>query len=187
MKRGFSWAGSSLAAIAIVLASSGPVAAEETSSDKSGPFCATMVGEAPPSGNSPVLAEACSEVSPEDAATKMRAEYAEQTGGAESVATMADLPLMHWYEHGNFNRDLAGAMTTIYGSAGTCDTAGYRVEPAAWWQDNLSSIFGDGSCAYADITNRALNYTKRNVHVHYDYNPGLGSFDNNVGIVNIHA
>jgi hypothetical protein len=49
---------------------------------------------------------------------------------------------MRWYEDINYG----GAMLSLYGSYGTCDSAGYRFVPSEWWKYHMSSITGNGAC-----------------------------------------
>lgn len=62
--------------------------------------------------------------------------------------------LMTWWADINFG----GNHTAIYGSAGPCDSAGYRITPNSYWQTHISSISGAGQCNEVDLTTRSLNY-----------------------------
>lgn len=56
--------------------------------------------------------------------------------------------------------DYGGNRTNIYGSAGPCDTAGYRIVPDFYWQTHLTSAAGFAFCNTARFTNRALTYAR---------------------------
>lgn len=69
--------------------------------------------------------------------------------------TSSDL-LMTWFEHTSYG----GYSDDIYGSYGTCDSAGYRLSPGWWWQTNMSSAAGWAQCNAARFVNRAGNYAR---------------------------
>ncbi|WP_139183085.1 hypothetical protein [Actinopolyspora xinjiangensis] len=179
--------GSLAAAAALFITSAGAATAQEAAHSESDSYCAIKLGKSEAGKESPVLARACSSESSADATAKMKAKLAEKSDSTDDVTVKASMAIMYWYEHKNFNRDKDGDMTVIYGDAGNCDSAGYRITPVSWWKNNLSSIFGNGDCGYADITNKAYTYTEQNVYVQYDYNTGIGRFDNNVGVIQIHS
>lgn len=87
----------------------------------------------------------------EDAEAKLRSPQTQAQVGTAS----SDL-LMTWFEH----IDYGGNRTNIYGSAGPCDTAGYRIVPDFYWQTHLTSAAGFAFCNTARFTNRALTYAR---------------------------
>ncbi|MFI9453553.1 hypothetical protein [Amycolatopsis sp. NPDC052450] len=157
--------------------------AATVSDDSTGRYCAWVVGPAQNGDVSPVLAKSCSEVSPAAAAAGLTSQ-----GDGHAISAIAEAtPLMYWYSNGNYNRNAAGSMTTIYGSAGPCDSAGYRVEPDSYWKANMSSILGDNNCRYAHVTNRALN-SAHDFNIDFGAEGAyLGGWDNNVGLTKAHA
>lgn len=113
--------------------------------------CVILVGKAAsPGGISPVLYHYCSTVSSEDARTHM---ITSRTA-IGPFALSADL-LMTWFEHSDF----FGASTQVFGDDGTCDSAGYRLDPNPTWANNISSAKGFGQCNHARFTNIAQNFS----------------------------
>lgn len=111
-------------------------------------YCAMLVGRAPsPTADSPVLSEACSTQSPAAAKAQLR------SAQGQLAPASSDL-LGTWFADSNFN----GNRTNIYGGAGPCDSAGYRIVPNGYWQTNMSSIAGFGTCNAARLTTRSLTY-----------------------------
>lgn len=104
------------------------------------PKCCTLLyGEAGPGELSPLLAEACSDVSTENVRGRMgallkNAAASESAGETPSVA--ASTRLMLWSGH-QYHQ---GSMTEILGSAGDCDYSGHRIPVSGWWSSNISSI-----------------------------------------------
>lgn len=132
-------------------------------------YCSVLVGKAPEGQDSPVIAKACSNES--QAAADDQLQF--RTQRSISAATN----LMIWYA----NTGLSGNSTVIYGNAGPCDGGGYRVVPNTYWQTNMSSIRRQQTCDRATLFNRPQ--TQRGTFV-LD-TPTIGSFDNNVGRVQV--
>lgn len=76
--------------------------------------------------------------------------------------------------------------TTVLGSEGPCDSAGYRVKPTPFWRNNLTSIMGDGYCRNARVSNRELNRAQ-DFDIHGYNTPYLGDFNDNVGLIHAYA
>ncbi|MBN6034053.1 hypothetical protein [Amycolatopsis sp. 195334CR] len=176
-----------MSAIVLALPLAGVATASESQASGDGQYCSWLVGPAPADGGvSPVLANECSDVSPEDAQERMRT--AASQGSTAARTALVDVPIMYWYEHTDFNNmgGAKGEFTTIFGSAGPCDGAGYRVEPTYWWKHNLSSIIGGSNCDFARLTNIALNSSQEFGIAGY-YARYLGGFHDNVGLTQPHA
>jgi len=56
--------------------------------------------------------------------------------------------------------DYRGEATSIYGSAGPCDRAGYELHLNAYWGTRVSSARGTTACNTATFYNRANNYSR---------------------------
>jgi hypothetical protein len=78
------------------------------------------------------------------------------TGSGTRIAAIASTStvLMTWYQYEYYG----GNHTLIYGSAGTCDTAGYRVPANSYWDGNIRSIKGAGNCNYVTMYRTAGYY-----------------------------
>lgn len=133
------------------------------------------MGKAPTGQNSPVLATGCSNKSQAEADSLMRSRV-NTTDSAERPAG-AMVGLMVWYPDQNYG----GYSNVIYGYDGVCDGGGYRIIPSQYWQVNLSSIKRVNTCDRATLFNRALNQQGT---FPLD-TPIIGSFDNNVGKVQV--
>lgn len=159
-----------LAATTVLSLSTSGAASAEPSYPR-GDYCAVLVGKAPSKNeNSPVLAEHCSNVSQDHARKNLMI-------AAGEIGISSDTKLMTWYEHRSYNRYNDGATTTIYGSDGHCDTAGYRVEPNWWWNDEISSISGTWYCNKARITNQERTDARTfdlPANYIYEYNDDVG-------------
>ncbi|WP_157420316.1 hypothetical protein [Actinomadura kijaniata] len=121
----------------------------ETKADR---YCAVLVGKATGGKPSPVLARACDGTSAANARAKM---LQASKDGPQATALAATL-LMTWYA----NTDYRVPATSVYGSAGPCDSAGYRLRPDSYWSRNLSSARGSGSCNTARFANIAGTYSR---------------------------
>jgi hypothetical protein len=86
---------------------------------------------------------------------------------------------MIWYNGTGYTSN----STVIYGNAGTCDRAGYRIAPSSYWKVNISSIARLQTCDAARITNRALNDSA----AFFLSTPTIARFDNNVGLVQVYS
>jgi hypothetical protein len=83
------------------------------------------------------------------------------------------------------NLDFSGTTWDYYGSAGTCDSAGYSWTPSSWWQTHLSSIRGYGDCRLVDLYTRSMTYAEYSWFLPLDF--GGMRFNDNTGKVHIHA
>lgn len=140
-----------LIAVQFVAFAPGALAAQPVAGQ--GQDCVIVLGEqTAASVDSPVIYESCSPSSAESAQDLNNARIASEDGGYVAAAS-SDL-LMTWWADINYG----GGKTTIYGSQGTCDSAGYRITPTSYWQVRISSITGGGQCDAVDVTSRSLTY-----------------------------
>lgn len=118
-----------------------------TAADPGAQHCVALYGAAPSAEeSSPLIAESCSNVSMNEAMTTFS-----DANGVDLAA--ADL-LMTWFE----DIDFGGDSTDIFGDAGPCDSAGYRIESNGYWKDNMSSIGGTIQCNRVDLNDKSLTY-----------------------------
>ncbi|MGO1050636.1 hypothetical protein [Crossiella sp. CA198] len=176
-----------VAAVMAVVPASANADPQALGLSEDGAYCAMLVGKAPEGGVSPVRAQACSDVSIEEAKTRLVARYATVAGVGAPVAAAVETRIMVWYENIGYNSEAHGGypgrMTYIYGDKGGCDNSGYRVKPNSWWQQNMSSIIGDNDCTVAKIHNRALNSASEfRIKDIPDEGRWLGEYSDNVGL-----
>jgi hypothetical protein len=140
--------------ITVVLAVVGVGVGAANASTTSSQDCVMVVGKgATPDAVSPVLYQYCSTASMAAARQHLMSSQVRDQLGSNAVNS-SDL-LMTWWSDNNFE----GANTTnIFGASGPCDTAGYRVQPNAFWQTHLSSIAGTAQCTHVDLTTRSLTF-----------------------------
>ena len=95
-----------------------------------------------------------------------------------SLRAASSTLLMTWYSDAGWRGTSAG----IYGSYGTCDTAGYGFTPSDWWKTHMSSIRGAGQCNKVRLTNIAGTASAT-----YSLPVSFGStiFNDNVGYVKV--
>lgn len=144
-------AGSVLASGSVASAATGP----STGAGVPDPaqFCVVVLGEAMGAKqDSPVLYQHCA-ASAAEASSRLVAARVPRAGGGTVTPLSSDL-LMTWWTDLNFG----GNYSAIYGSSGTCDSAGYRITPSSYWQTRLSSITGGGQCNEVDVYARSLTY-----------------------------
>lgn len=146
--------GSALAAGALVASFNTTAADAAVTKAEAAQHCAVLVGKSVNGAASPVLARACG-TSAADARAKMFQASAE--AGVKPASARAITRLMTWYWETNYEIKLH-APTDIYGSDGTCDSGGYRLEPSYEWSHNLSSARGYSKCNLARFTNIAGSY-----------------------------
>lgn len=119
-----------------------------------GQHCVVVVGRSSGSTTAaPELYRYCTATSREDAQAHLQSAEAQSALGTRLAAGNL---LMTWYS----DADYGGSSTDLYGYYGTCDSAGYRLEPDSWWRSNMSSAYGWGNCTWADFVNSG-NYTAR--------------------------
>ncbi|MFJ1652366.1 hypothetical protein ACIOC2_13300 [Streptomyces sp. NPDC088337] len=132
---------------------------------KGGPFCAYLMGKKTTTDTSvSVVRQACSTQSDADAYNRLQA----------SSSTL----LMTWYADAGYS----GTSANVYGSYGTCDTAGYGFTPDDWWKKHMSSIKGSGQCNKVRLTNIAGTYADS-----YSLPVSFGAtiYNDNVGYVKV--
>lgn len=162
VRRGLTIASRIVAATAAVVGLSlamSPAASAATPPPTSGPsakgearYCVIVLGKSDNvNSDSPVLYENCATSDAEAKGHLNNARVAKASGGF--VTASSDL-LMTWWADVNYD----GYYTAIYGAAGTCDSAGYRVTPSSYWQVNITGITGAGQCNEADVISRSLTY-----------------------------
>ncbi len=111
--------------ISAVLAPSQAAAAERQSAPDRPVYCNILLDkETDRNGNSIVLAEACSSISNESAKRNFDEQVARVQRG--TVTAKSSTQLMTWWSDSTGSSG-AGSSTTIYGSAGTCDSSGYTI------------------------------------------------------------
>lgn len=141
-----------------ILGLSAPIAGSipRSAAIANGRYCAILVEKSAPGQVSPILKEACSDTSLDEAESAIQS--FRRPGGSSSVRG-DKIVIMHWYENINFNEvsqdSSVGAETKIYAYEGGCDSAGYRVEPKDYWKRNLSSLKGINGCNTARLTDIA--------------------------------
>jgi hypothetical protein len=176
-----------LVALAALVIAAPTASGEDTASAgtaQNGKYCSIHLEKASEGEVSPVAAKACSDVSIEQARAEMHRQYAAKRR-ADGDGVAASYVLMHWYQNVNYNRDQQGAYWEFSGDR--CDTAGYRINPDAFWRANLSSIVGNYDCFVARVYNIALNSAADfNIHVDSD-GRWLGAYSDNVGRIQLHA
>jgi hypothetical protein len=109
-----------------------------------GRYCVEVVGKAPsgPSAISPTIAEACSDVSEQDAEAKLN-------------LPSAGTSLVRLWQNSGYG----GVSKLVIGYEGTCDSAGYTFNIGSseslyhFFTDELSSISKFGDCTAARLTN----------------------------------
>lgn len=169
-------AGSVLASGSVASAASGPSTGAEAANPTQ--FCVVVLGEAVSAKqDSPVLYQNCA-TSAAVASSRLAAARVPKAGGGTVTPQSSDL-LMTWWADIN----LGGNHTQIYGSAGPCDSAGYRVKPNDYWQTHISSISGAGQCNEVELTTRSLTYADDfGLPIRY-----IGStLNDNVGLVKVY-
>lgn len=177
-----------IAAVAMAVMSSLGVTAAHAGTPTSEPgaaakeYCAVLVGK--PTAKdavSPVLGQACSTASPEEARTLMEADAnANSRAAGGPVALSSDLLMTAW-EDSYYN----GSSTNFYGSAGPCDSSGYSLHlDTGWfsWGDRISSAAGTAQCRIARFHTQSATYSL----AFRLPTPGLGStLNDNVDLVQI--
>lgn len=164
------------ALVAAVLA--GPATAAVAVAPESGPWCVMVVGKSASADQpSPVEFQYCSTTLREDARSSLRSAAAPTSLGTRAIAS-SDL-LMTWFRDANYGSPL----TDIYGSAGTCDSAGYRLAPNYYWQTNLSSAAGYGQCNRARFTARSNTFAGTFI---LPVNNLGQTLNDNVGFINVY-
>ncbi|MGJ5830075.1 hypothetical protein [Streptomyces ossamyceticus] len=147
---------SAAAAVVGVLTAAAPAGAAAGSTQAStaqGKHCVVLVGKAPSDGGvSPELYRNCADTAAKARALLTSPQAKAQTNGKAVQAT----ELMTWYS----NDQLWGNSTVVYGSAGTCDSVGYRLSPDLYWATNISSATGHGRCTVATFFSRPLSYSR---------------------------
>jgi hypothetical protein len=138
--------------------------------------CVVVVGKAAnPDQVSPVLFQYCSTISGSDAMAHLTSPQVEATLGPNAVNS-SDL-LMTWFEDGDFE----GQSTDVFGAAGPCDSAGYRLVPSTFWQTHLSSAAGTSQCNEATFTTRSLTFAE----THPLPTNITSTLNDNVGVVHV--
>lgn len=169
------------AAIVAALALSTVCAASANAAAGARTYCVMVVGaSASPSAASPVEYSYCSAISSADARAHMNSRQ-----GAKSLtpssAQSTDL-LMTWFTDIDYGSSV-GNPTDIFGSAGPCDSAGYRIAPSDYWASNMSSIKGNGNCNTVRLTTRSGTYSETRS---LDANQLGGTLNDNVGLTNVY-
>lgn len=117
--------------------------------------CVVVVGKAAnPTQLSPVLFQYCSSISESDAMAHLTSPQVKSQLGSNAVNS-SDL-LMTWF----VDADFMNTSTNIFGSAGPCDSAGYRIAPDPFWANNLSSAAGTSQCNEATFTTQSLTFAE---------------------------
>jgi hypothetical protein len=146
-----------------------------------GPYCAILVGKAPAGKESPVLAQVCSDTSAAQAESMMLAK----------AGVPASTLLMTMFENVDYNSfALPGpgnARKDVFGSAGPCDSAGYRLGVDIWWSVRVSSILGANNCNVARVYNQALNDADDFGMRLFERGTWLERFNDNVGRFQVHS
>lgn len=157
LRRILSWAAAVLlSSLTVAAVSVGPAdaAVAPDHPTAAAPACVILLGEpATPDAVSPVLYQYCGKTRDEARAHLFSPAVKSQL--APDAVTSSDL-LMTWFEH----IDYGGTWADIYGRYGTCDTAGYRIQPTDWWAHNLSSAAGFAQCNAARFSTIAQNYSE---------------------------
>jgi hypothetical protein len=130
-----------------------------------------------PDGISPEIYSYCSLESMTDALSHLSAAQAAGQLGPR-VVDSSDL-LMTWFQDVNFQGD----STNIFGGAGPCDTAGYRVAPDSFWASNLTALAGTQQCTHVDLTTQSKTFAD-------DFSLPVGFIGNtlndNVGLTHVY-
>ena len=166
---------------AVSLSSLAAATASASASAGSDQFCVVMVGASVnPSTASPVEYSYCSAISAADARDHMNSRQSARSATPAS-ALSSDL-LMTWYTDIDYGTNV-GPATQIFGSAGPCDSACYRIAPSSYWATNMSSIQGNGNCNTVRLTTRSGTYSEtRQLPANQ-----LGStLNDNVGLTNVY-
>lgn len=145
-----------------------------------GKYCTLLYGEAEPGEFSPLLAQACSDVSMEKARARLGTilDNAAASESAEDAPTLAaSTRLMLWFQHQYY----LGSMAEILGSAGDCDYAGYSIPVSGWWSSKISSVQGAGRCNTAYLLNVPQTYAE----VRSLPQSTLGSLNDNIGRIQV--
>ncbi len=103
----------------------------------------------------------------------------ERCGDARSLAAAAAdrVQLMSWYSE----VDYGGWRESIYGKAGPCNQAGYRLDTSGYWSRNLSSYRVYDPCWWSSMTNDQGEESLRQGDVSY-----VGaSFNDNVASMRV--
>ncbi|WP_055714895.1 hypothetical protein [Streptomyces torulosus] len=146
---------SAAAAVVGVLTAAAPAGAAGSTpaSTAQGKHCVVVVDKAPSDGGvSPELYRNCADTAAKARALLASPQAKAQTNGKAVQAT----ELMTWYS----DDQLRGNSTIVYGSAGTCDSVGYRLSPDLYWATNISSATGYGRCTVATFFSRPLSYSR---------------------------
>lgn len=145
-------AGSVLASGSVASAATGPSTGAAKAAEPAR-FCVVVLGEAGSAKqDSPVLYQNCA-ASAAEASSRLAAARVPRAGGGTVTPLSSDLLMTWWADIG-----LGGNYSAIYGSSGTCDSAGYRITPNSYWQTHLTSISGGGQCNEVDVYTRSLTY-----------------------------
>lgn len=130
-----------------------PAAAAPATDKSSDSHCVMIVDKAKsPTDVSETLFSYCGKTAA-DATERLNRARVKNKDGNEVTASSSDL-LMTWWS----DRSFGGSYTSIYGGAGPCDSAGYRVKPNSYWQVRISSVSGGPLCNWVDLTTRSLTY-----------------------------
>lgn len=168
--------GGSIAAALLTVPLAGTALASPTAN--TGRYCVEVYGAPPsPGGISPMQYRNCSTTSMSTAQAGLSSATARAATGG--VTAMSSDLLMTWFSDSDYN----GSYTNIYGSAGPCDSAGYKITPSSWWQNNMSSVGGTTQCNIARFYTRSKTYAESQLlPTHY-----LGStLNDNVGMVQVY-
>ncbi|MES4904829.1 MULTISPECIES: hypothetical protein [unclassified Streptomyces] len=134
-----------------------PVQANPKPTEK---HCVIVVGKAPKGKMSPIEAKACGD---------SRSAAMKALGTKAAARTL----LMDWFEHANNQPNSA---TSVYGSAGNCDSDGYRLRAEGFWANRISGFASYSNC------NVVTGYDLANVsgdRATWGWNtPWVGSFMN---------
>lgn len=153
----------------------------ETVRDGASTNCFILLGgEKDIDGNSKVLANLCG-----SSYTDTKRKFDDQivtVDGVETRAVLVDTRLMIWWQDtsGSYG---SGTNTTIFGTAGSCDTGGYTVTPNSFWQGNMSAIEGFDTCNTLKLWDRNL-YNSQVVGAPIY---SMGFFNDNVGKVHVYC
>lgn len=100
-------------------------------------FCAIALAKPTGSDVAVVVSESCSTQSP--------------AAARDGLSVQVSTKLMTWYKDAGW----LGTSADIFGSSGTCDTAGYSFVPSDTWKQSMSSIKGYQQCNRVRLTNIA--------------------------------
>ena len=150
---------------------------DQSGANASGRYCVEVYGQATTSGRvSPLQYRHCSNKSRSDARASLSSAEARQAIGAKAAASTL---LMTWFA----DRDYRGASTDVYGSAGPCDTAGYKLTLSWTWSGRISSAGGTTACNIARFYNGAKTFAESQILP----TPYLGSrLNDNVSMIQVY-